>query len=163
MSRSIIFAVVSLPLAIVVTSIVPWGVAQERKPRSVIGDRLSNLLDSQPKESNDGDSEVTKLMKARYNASLNELNARHDGLLRGSFTLDQLFDSGRRLLDAELELTETAAERAVVLERAIGVIEEFEQKLQMRIEANVGSPAELYRLRYGRLGLAIDLLKVQGE
>ena len=137
--------------------------AQGDEPRSIIGPRLSALLESEEMQPNDEDSHLKKLMKARYNAVLLELNERHDGMLKGLQTLDQMIDAGRRLLDAELALASTDEDKAAVLERAIGVVEEFERKLELRLKNNFGSTANLYRMRYGRLNLAVELEKLRGE
>jgi len=163
MRRSILVATALLSFAITSGSSRQPCLAQEALSPSAVGPRLSALLDSSPREPADGDSELTKLMKARFNAAVGELNARHDGVLRGSYLLDQLYDAGRRLLEAELALTENAEEQVAVLEKTIAVIEEFEQRVEQQVEAGLGATAELYRIRYEKLGLMIDLLKLKEQ
>jgi hypothetical protein len=128
-----------------------------------LSEKAQALINAKPLEPEAGDDDLRKLLKARYNAALSEVRNRYDALAKGRGTLDPLFDAGRRLFEAELDLYAKPAERITALEKLLEFVKEFEVILERNLKAEIGTPADLDRLRFGRLTIEVALVKAKRE
>jgi surface glycoprotein (TIGR04207 family) len=144
--------------------LVAW-VAAISFPASAAPDdeKVPAILESKPMEPAKGDDELHKLLKERYNAALEELQARFKRFQAGGETLDFLAPAARRLLHAHLELCEKVSERLPVYERHIEFAREVEKIQKLRHEAGQATVADWKQAQFERLELEIRLLRARKD
>jgi hypothetical protein len=141
-----------------------WAVPSFAAPPAEPEEALPALLKAQPRETARGDDELRKLQKERYNAALKELQLRGELVAAGKDTpLDGIYDAAGRLLDAELDLAETPAERVAVRQKQVGVSKEVEAMTKRYADAGNAkvSPADVEKARYARLTAEMNLLRAK--
>jgi hypothetical protein len=76
-----------------------------------------------------------------------------------------IYDAAGRLLDAELDLAETPAERVAVRQKQVGLSKEVEATTKHFSEAGNSkvTPADVEKARYARLTAEINLLRAQKD
>jgi len=109
----------------------------------------------------EGDDELLKLLKARYNEALAEMSLHHKYMRMGRGALPE--EAGQRLLRAGLDLYERPEERVTFLEQYVEFAKSCEQQIDMRVEIGVAGMEEAHRARYVRIGAEIDLLRARRE
>lgn len=108
------------------------------------------------------DDELKKLLKERFNAALDEVEARYRMLVSGMvITLDVLPDAQRRLVIAGLELREEPADKIELLKNNVEVARAIEKLIQGRAELRRARTTELYRATHFRLDAEIELLRAK--
>jgi hypothetical protein len=143
-----------------------WAVPSFAAPPAEPEETLPALLKAKPLETARGDDELRKLQKERYNAALKELQLRGEVIAAGKDTpLDGIYDSAGRLLDAELDLAETPAERVAVRQKQVGLSKEVEATTKHFYEAGNSkvAPADVEKARYARLTAEINLLRARKD
>jgi hypothetical protein len=107
----------------------------------------------------EGDSELRKLSKARYNAALQEVKVRYQGFLAGrkEDTLDRLHAAARRLTAAEMALYDKPADQARIQEKYVQVTEQLLKIVKASYEAGRMSVADLEEARFVNLDAQIKL------
>jgi hypothetical protein len=127
---------------------------------------LQALLKAKPLETARGDDELRKVQKERYNAALKELNIRSELVVAGKDTpLDGTYDAAGRLLDAELDLAETPAERVAVRQKQVGLSKEVEamtERFSLAGNSKLSS-ADVEKARYARLTAEMNLLRARKD
>jgi hypothetical protein len=123
-----------------------------------------DLLTAQPLPENTSDDELRKLLKARYNEDLAEMQ----GLFflyqyKGFDNLDAVTGSAQRLMQAGLEVHDTPAEKVTLLTQYVDLARTFEQAAQARYEAAKAPKSEVHRARFQRLDAEIQLLRIKRE
>jgi hypothetical protein len=121
--------------------------------------KLPAVLEGKPLEAAKGDDELRKLLKARYNAALQETKGRFMQLLAGKATSETLADCGRRLLRSELELCDKPADRVKVREKWLTLAKEVERVQKLRYDAGRIDVAEMAQAEFNRLDAEIELLR----
>ena len=105
---------------------------------------------------------LRKLLKERYNAALAAATVRFMEFLAGRSTLNEgLYRAARRLLDAEMDLSDKPADRIKVREKFLALAKDLEEIERGRHQAGRTSPAEYETARYFRLTAEVDLLKAK--
>lgn len=145
-------------LALGLVSLAVYSVAQ---PASDVADAAPALLKRAPAETQPGDDELTRLLKARYNEALAELDIRekHMAMGRGEFT----HEAADRLVEAGLELFTDPGERMALLEQHLTFAKQVEEQARLRFEVGAGSQEALHTARYYRLDAEIRLLRTRQE
>jgi adenosylhomocysteine nucleosidase len=143
-----------------------WTVLSQAAPPDEPEEKVLALLKAKPLDPAKGDDELRKLQKERYNTALKELQLRNALITAGrSNPLDGLFDAAGLLLEAELDLAETPAERVAVREKQVELLKEVEKTT--RRYADTGSvrvtPADVERVRSARLAAEINLLRARKD
>jgi hypothetical protein len=143
-----------------------WAVPSFAAPPAEPEETLPALLKAEPLKTAPGDDELRKLQKERYNAALKELHLRNELIAAGKDTpLDGIYDAAGRLLDAELDLAQTPAERVAVRQKQLGLSKEVEATTKHFSEAGNSkvSPADVEKARYARLTAEIKLLRAKKD
>ena len=126
-----------------------------------IGPKITEFVSEQPLVVAEDDTELQKVLKQKHNAALAEVQIRYSEYRAGAITDSGIiFDACLRLLDAELDLVESADEKSEVLKRFIDLAMEFEGLVRSRVEYGGDSRANLESLRYERLKLKAALLRL---
>jgi hypothetical protein len=109
------------------------------------------------------DDELRKLLKARYNEALAEVEGvtRMYQSARASF--DSFAGARKRLLQAGLELCDTPADKVALLTQFVEHTKAVEKIAQARFEAARDPDSALHRFRYQRLDAEIQLLRARRE
>jgi hypothetical protein len=123
--------------------------------------KVLGVVNRSPLEVKDDDAPLVRLKKERFNAALNEAKARFDLYDRGFTRLPELIDVGERLFGAEVDLYDKPEEKAQVLQRQLDVYSDAEANLEKQTKEGLATQADLERLRYNKLSVEIDLLKVK--
>jgi RNA polymerase sigma factor (sigma-70 family) len=97
------------------------------------------------------------LLKERYQAASVEMESRYKDFVAGRGTLDILFGSSRRLLEAERELSDRKADQIAALERRWKILRAVEQLNQARFNAGRIPIHDLAVSRFHRLDAEIML------
>jgi outer membrane protein TolC len=106
---------------------------------------------------------LTELLKALREAAQIEFDVRHQEFLAGRGTLDFELAAARRLLAAELELSDKKEERLKAYEDYLERMREFENVNQGRFQAGKISIADLKRAEYERLEAEIWLERAKAK
>ena len=113
----------------------------------------------------DKDEALTKLLKKRYNAALDDLRDRYSFWLQGADTMENLVNATRRVATARLELETSPAERLQILKERFeffnqvvsraGMIWEKEQRTQGTLDLKLA--------KHALLDAEIELLRAEQE
>src|SRR5947209_697035 len=109
-----------------------------------------------------GDDELAKLRKERYQVARSELSTRLEAFLPGTTgtTIDILFDCmNKRLLPAELALSDRPADKLAAYKRSLAVRKWVEWVNDLRYQAGRISIQDLQHSRFERLNVEIKLLE----
>jgi outer membrane protein TolC len=145
---TVLLPVVTLGLALT------WTGAQGQQP----GEKMPAVLSAKPLKAEAGDDELRKLLKERYNAALEEMQARYAEFQAGRITLDMLHEAAQRVLDSQVALTDKPAEHVRIYEQQLELARDVERATQLHYDAGRKTIAELARARYVRLDVEIKLV-----
>jgi hypothetical protein len=143
-----------------------WAVPSFAAPPAEPEEALPALLKAEPLKAARGDDELRKLQKERYTAALKELQLRNELVTAGKDTLiDGIYDAAGRLLDAELDIAQTPAERVAVRQKQVGLSKEVEATTKRFADAGSPkvSPADVEKAHYARLTAEINLLRARKD
>jgi hypothetical protein len=136
--------------------------AARAQPAEELIDKLLELSRQKTKLAvGKGDDELRKLLVERYNVAVDELKLRCEDFKRSVATKATVFEAGRHLLHADLELQTAPAEKVKVLEKTIDLARWYEKRLERALKDGLVSQADLLRVKYSRLTLEIDLVKTK--
>src|SRR5262249_20172181 len=124
-------------------------------------EKLPAILTPEPMKAAPGDDELRKLLIARYNAAVAEMQARYREFLAGRSSLDSMIEPARHLMDSQLEVTEKPADQIAVREKYLELMKGFEKLQQARFEAARIPTSEVESARYLRLDAEVQLLKAK--
>jgi hypothetical protein len=134
--------------------------APQRQPGQ--GDtKAPAVLTGQPLKEDPGDDELHKLLKARYNEALLEVEGLTKLYQMARASYDSLAEARQRLLQAGLELCDRPADKVALLTRYVEQTRETEKLAQARHEAGRGTESAIHRARYQRLDAEIQLLRAK--
>lgn len=112
-----------------------------------------------PVEIHEDDDELKKLLKARYNAAVAEVQARRMEYLRGMAAVNQICEAGKRVLIAERELLSDPQALLKSYDRSIVLAKEIEKYAEANLSVGTGTKQEVFQARYYRLEAEIERLK----
>jgi hypothetical protein len=137
--------------------------AEKAGPKSVTFSELKKALNEmgflktiEPK----GD-ELAMALKERHNSAVTLLKERLYEYEKGIRDINPVYEAGRFVADAKLDLAADADARVKVLEQTLKVAELGEAYLNQLSERGLGSKADLERARYGRLNVKVQLLQAK--
>jgi hypothetical protein len=87
-----------------------------------------------PRKAAPGDDELQRLRIDRYNAALEEFQARRQEFPAGRFETDLQLHAGDRLWKSALALSVTPAERVVIHQHAVDFAKSLEEGLQVKLK-----------------------------
>jgi hypothetical protein len=119
------------------------------------------VFSAEPRKPAPGADALQKLLIARNNAALTELQARGQELMAGRITTDVLFDAVRRWCDSALELSDKPADQMVVREQTLELTRYIEAVLDAKLAAGTAKVADMEMAHYYRLDAEIQLLKAK--
>lgn len=127
--------------------------------------KVPTLLTAKPVKEDPKDDDLRKLLKARYNEAVAEMEARYKEFLSGRErgTFDAMVEVAQRLVQSGLELNDKPAERAALLAQYVELTKEVEKIAQARFDVARIPVDELHRARYQRLDAEIQLLRAKRE
>jgi hypothetical protein len=147
----------SLAAAVLFTASAPLAAADKDLPDEKLPPEFEIRL--KPVKSAEGDSQLVKLQKERYNTALTIVRLRLLRVAAGKDTLVALGDTFERLVDAGLEILPTPKERLELLERAADAAKEMERIVNFSHKEGRISTDEFEQARFVRLSAEIRLLK----
>jgi hypothetical protein len=130
--------------------------AQNAEPSGFLVEFLEK---TKPREITDGEPRLQKLLKQRFNVAVHEFQERYTGHETGESTPRELLDAALRLMDAEIELASSPAERTGILQRHLGAMKEFEMVFETLVQSGLRKSADLNHIRFERLTIEIELEK----
>jgi hypothetical protein len=119
------------------------------------------LNEIKPFEINAQDNDLTKLLKRRHNAALEEIRAGHWLFMGGRVSLDDVFAAQQRLAKAGIEVTQTKIERLKYLQMAVDAARTTELIVRDQFQNNIEPMQAMARATRFRLSAEIDLLRAQ--
>jgi hypothetical protein len=126
------------------------------------------LLPKEPIKPAANDDELGKLKIARFNEVKEELQRLfiETGLTSGtprvlSPKFELVFDAGKRLLEARLEISQNAKEELEIREEYIELLKISKDWIQLRVEKGQEESSLLHKARYFCLDAEIQLLKAK--
>jgi hypothetical protein len=105
------------------------------------------------------DDELRRLQKERYNTAVLVLKVRYLRMLDGRVTVEAVYESARKVADAEADLTEKPADRVAAREKLVELAKDVERVYLARYEAGRLSLDELAGARELRLDAEIELVR----
>jgi hypothetical protein len=126
-------------------------------------DKLPAILKAKPVQPGPRDSALRKLLVARFNAAVAEVQSLHEEYTAGKIRLDEMFDATRRVLDSDQELYDRPADRLRLLEQYLEVAREVERIAELRHEGGKSPASERERARYYRLDAEIRVLRARDD
>jgi hypothetical protein len=127
------------------------GQADERK--------VPAILLVKPVEEDPNDDELRKLIRARYNTAVLEVQHARQLFLGGRVTFDNVASAGQRLVQAGLEYHRSPAERGELLSQYVELTREYERAIESKVNNGVEGHQVLYQARFERLNAEIQLLR----
>jgi uncharacterized protein (TIGR00725 family) len=121
------------------------------------------ILSAKPLKIDPRDDPLRKLLKERFNYALAEIEARYHRCLAGTGTDEVLFEAAQRLLQAGLEVADTAEARLKLREQYLELAREVERIIALKVEAGKEQIAELERARYFRADAEIQVLREKAK
>jgi len=124
--------------------------------------RPFGFLKAEPLKAAKGDDELLKLSKERYNTALEVAKGYlYRAKVDPNFTWNQIQDAAKKLLIAELELSEKPADQIAAYEKNLVLARESEEVAKQFLEGGQGTPLDVANARYYRLTAEIELLKAK--
>lgn len=139
------------------------GYSAAQAPASKAEAKGSDLLSGQPLSEDPKDDELRKLLKARYNEALAEVDVASKLFQAAQGSYDSVAGARQRLLRAGLELCDQPADKVALLTQHVERAVAAEKVAQAAQEAGRGSAAAVHRARYQRLDAEIQLLRAKRE
>jgi hypothetical protein len=143
----------------------PAVVNDQRKDGPPMPDPLTKLLDQiiskKPVMTGPVDDELRSLLLARRDAAVRRVKALGRDYEQGSITVDRYIDGFFMVIDAQVELTDNAAEHVRLLELRLELAKEIEAREAAELEVGRGTNADVEQARYRRLSVEIDLLRTK--
>jgi hypothetical protein len=137
--------------------------AEKAGPKSVTSSDLRKALKEmgfletiEPK----GD-ELAKALAERHNSAVTLLQERLNEYEKGIRDINPVYEAGRLVADAKLDLAADADAKIKILEHTLKVAELAEAYLKQLNEKGLGSKAELERAHYGTLNVKVQLLQAK--
>jgi hypothetical protein len=121
------------------------------------------LLTGQPLKEDPKDDELHKLLKARYNEALVEVEGLSRMYQAARASYDSVAEARQWLLQAGLELCDKPADKVALLKRYVERTKAAEEIAQSRLDAGRGTESAIHRARYQRLDAEIQLLRAKRE
>jgi RNA polymerase sigma factor (sigma-70 family) len=109
------------------------------------------------------EDKLTTLLKERVDVAKAEVDARNQEFLAGRGTLDIMFGAGKRLLQAQRELSEKKEDQIAALEAYFNLTKGIEELNQARFNAGQISIADLSESKYYRLEAEIWLERAKAK
>jgi hypothetical protein len=173
LTSSNVFCAEPKPLPITQPPLAPF--AQPLDPRELHSPALANespslapqklpaILQTKPRQPALGDDALKKLLIARHNTAVAEMNATLTAYEADTIGFDAVTDTARRLLVAELELSDKPAEQIATLERSLELVKYVENRIKALYErgSRGGESEKMHRARYLRLDTEIQLLRAK--
>lgn len=135
--------------------------AARAQPTEELIDKLLELSKQKKKLKEGKEDELHKLLVQRYNIAVDELQLRCEDFKNQIATKAMVFEAGKHLLQAELELQSKPADKVKVLGQTIELVRWYEQRLERALKDGLVSRADLLRVQYTRVTLEIDLVKMK--
>src|SRR5207253_2838933 len=107
------------------------------------------------------DSELTKLLKQRHNAALEDVRVRYERFTSGRSTLEGVLNAMQRMAKAGVEMAQMQAERLRYLQMALDGAKAMENIERNKVEAGAEPVQLMHRATAHRLTADIELLRAQ--
>jgi hypothetical protein len=131
----------------------------EKAPRGLLA-----VLNGGPLKPTEGDDELRKLLKERYNAALaaaKGMRERYRTGIGGDPTLLQLHNAVQKVITAELDLSDKPIDQVTVLEKNLAIAKELEEVANESGKAGNLSRGEMETFRYYRIEAEAQLFKAR--
>jgi RNA polymerase sigma factor (sigma-70 family) len=139
------------------------GGAAEPRPDDEPKEFEVELLKMKPLAADPKDDELRKLLKERFNAALQEVQALYQLVEAGKANVDSLADAGRRLVHAGLEVYDDPKEQVALLQKYVALAKEAERIVDLRQQVGRVGVDEMHRARYFRADAEITLLRLKRD
>lgn len=123
--------------------------------------KMPGILQAGPLQTKEGDNELRKLLVARYNAAVEEMEGEFQMFMAGRSPFQQLVGAARRLVDSGSELNEKHPDRLALLQQYVELLKVVEKEIQSAYDAGRASKIELPQVRYLRLDAEIEFLRAK--
>jgi len=124
--------------------------------------KMPRILTAKPIKTAENDDELRKLLIARYNAAVAEMQARYQQYQNDpSVTGEAFYGVARRLGEAGMELRDKPADQVSMCEELLELQKYFVKHAEAKFEAGLIGRADLERARYQRIDAEIHLLRAQ--
>jgi outer membrane protein TolC len=114
-----------------------------------------------PKQNASGDP-LQDLLKQRRDTLRELVDYLEAAFRQGVGSAESVALASSELLDAELDMAQSKAERIAIREKMVENLKEQEKMVEARNQAGMSRPGEMLRARAGRLKAEIDLLREKG-
>ncbi len=125
--------------------------------------KLPKLLAAKPLETGAESDDLRQLIRARYNAVLEEVRGRYQQVRDGSGNLGQLLEAYRRLLAAGVAAADSGKNRLLFLEEFVELTRDAERLAASLTRAGVQRATEAAQARYLRLDAQIQLIRARKQ
>jgi hypothetical protein len=119
------------------------------------------MLNRKPLKAAEKDSELKKLLIARYNEHLAQLLEVNDLVQRGAKPPDILMYPGAQFVQASLELMDKPADRIAIITEYVELAKVSERVFEAQHQAGLAVEADLHHARYLRIDAEIQLLRAK--
>ena len=130
----------------------PAGAKQKKMPR---------LLAAKPLDVEAASDEMTRLLRGRYNAAVEEVRDRYQHLQASSARVESMFDALRRLLASGAAAVTTGRARIEFLEQYLELTQDVADRAEKLVKSGTASRAEAAQARYMVLDARIQVLHAQ--
>jgi hypothetical protein len=137
---------------------------QGKAPKKPQDQKLPKLLAGKPLDTGVESDDLRQLLRARYNAALEEARLRYRQLnsgAPGATSLSELLDTLRRLLVSGMAVMDVGKNRVLFLEEYVDLTRRIERTAADSVRAGVASGAAAAQARYMRLDAEIQLLRTR--
>jgi hypothetical protein len=153
MRRHIALSAPQLVLAVSLTLCAARAAAQD--------DELPPILRANPFVVKNSDEELTRLLKARYNAALEQALGRYKELIAGKTTTDFMIQAATYLRDAGLEVNARPHDQVALLAQIAELARSVEKINRAKYEAGSIALTQMAQARHFRLDAEIRLLRAR--
>lgn len=123
--------------------------------------KLPALFKAKPLAVSPKDSELQKLLKARYNVAVKETRALYAGFAQGRGGMEAVSQAAIRIYQAGMEAPISPQRKAALLDDYVELMARMEDITQARFEAGRVGIAELQRAKYEHLHAKILRLRAK--
>jgi hypothetical protein len=131
MSTTRLFAARLTLAALTLAAMVLLSSSVRAQPADDLIDKLMELSKQKKRlKAGKEDDELRQLLVKRYNVAVEELKLRCEDFKKHTATKATVFEAGKHLLQADLELQTKPAEKVKVMEKALELVKWYEKRLE---------------------------------
>jgi len=141
----------------------PGATVRAEQPAEKPAENRPSIMMARPLKATSGDDQLRRLLIARYNSEVTEMQATVREFLAGRASYDLIADVAKRLVESSLEVYKKRADQIALLEQFLEITKKAERIQKQRFDQGRITLQDYEHSRNLRLDAEIKLLRAKGK